>query len=136
MNGFPGLGQSGQRPTGGRRAIRTGTGIFLIAVGAILLFAVKTGSTSWLNVRIVGVILILAGGLGLVLPRRVRSPRKEFRRWVVPVPPRAIGQPPAAGRPGRRDDGPALVEVQDPAVTGGRPTLADDILRLEHDPPL
>jgi hypothetical protein len=136
MNGFIGLGQSGQQPAGGRRAIRTGTGIFLIAVGAILLFAVKTGSTSWLNVRIVGVILILVGGLGLVLPRRARSPRKEFRRWVVPVQAGASGQPPAAGRPGRRDDGAALVQVQDPAVADGRPTLADDILRFEHDPPL
>jgi len=47
--------------------MRTGTGIFLITVGAILLFALRSGSPHWLNLQVVGVILMLAGGLGLTL---------------------------------------------------------------------
>ena len=45
----------------------TGAGITLIAAGAILRFAVATTSTHGLNVHVVGVILILAGVLGLLL---------------------------------------------------------------------
>jgi hypothetical protein len=66
--------------------MRTGTGIFLIAVGAILLFALRAGSPHWLNLHIVGVILILAGVLGLLLPPMARGPLKpdRLRRWVIP----------------------------------------------------
>jgi uncharacterized membrane protein YidH (DUF202 family) len=45
----------------------TGTCIALIVVGAVLRFAVHRTSTHGLNVHVVGVILILAGVLGLVL---------------------------------------------------------------------
>jgi hypothetical protein len=65
--------QRGQPPPARRPAMRTGTGIFLLTAGAILLFALKSGSPHWLNLQIVGVILILAGGLGLLLPRLARS---------------------------------------------------------------
>jgi hypothetical protein len=44
-----------------------GAGVTLIAAGGILRFAVATTSTHGLNVHVVGVILILAGLLGLVL---------------------------------------------------------------------
>jgi hypothetical protein len=39
-----------------------------------------------LNLHIVGVILILAGALGLLLPPLARGPLKpdRLRRWVVP----------------------------------------------------
>ena len=53
-------------PAGRRRGMSTGAGLFLIAAGAILLFAVSGGSPHWLNVHIVGIILIVAGILGLV----------------------------------------------------------------------
>lgn len=43
-----------------------GTSIFLIAVGAILKFAVNT-SVSGLSLQTVGVILMIVGVLGLVL---------------------------------------------------------------------
>jgi hypothetical protein len=53
--------------------MRTGTGILLITVGAILRFALAAGSPHGLNVHIVGVILMVAGVAGLLLPawRRV-----------------------------------------------------------------
>ena len=53
--------------------MRTGTGIFLITAGAILRFALAAGSPHGLNVHVVGVILILAGLLGLLLPPWARA---------------------------------------------------------------
>lgn len=73
--GHPGY-QRGQPPPAARPAMRTGTGILLLTVGAILLFALKSHSPHWLNLHIVGGILILAGGLGLLLPRLARSRRR------------------------------------------------------------
>jgi hypothetical protein len=76
----------------------TGTGIFLITAGAVLRFALPAGSPHGLNVHIVGVILILAGGLGLLLPRVARAaPRDRLRRWVRLDQPRANNKPPTAG---------------------------------------
>ena len=46
-----------------------GTSLFLIAVGGVLRFAVPPGSPHGLNVHVVGVVLILAGILGLLLTR-------------------------------------------------------------------
>lgn len=43
-----------------------GASIFLIAIGAILAFAVNVDSSA-IDVNTIGVILMLAGGLGLVL---------------------------------------------------------------------
>ena len=48
--------------------MRTGTGIFLIAAGADLRFAVAAGSPHGLNAPFVGVVLILAGVLCSLLP--------------------------------------------------------------------
>jgi uncharacterized membrane-anchored protein len=43
-----------------------GTSLFLIAVGAVLRFAV-TATTSGFNIQTVGVILMIVGGVGLVI---------------------------------------------------------------------
>jgi hypothetical protein len=43
-------------------------GLLVIAIGAILAFAV-TGNLSWLNVHTTGFVLMVIGVLGLVLPR-------------------------------------------------------------------
>jgi hypothetical protein len=72
-----------------------GVGIFLIAVGAILTFAVDA-TVAGLNLDVVGWVLMLAGAVGLVLFfyvwNRRRAPRvvmAERRRYDD------IGQPPA-----------------------------------------
>jgi hypothetical protein len=57
-----------------------GISIFLIAVGAILTFAVEV-TTEGLNINTVGVILMVVGGLGLLASLTI------FGTW---------------GRPGRR----------------------------------
>jgi hypothetical protein len=108
-------------PAGGRRAMRPGTGIFLITAGAILRFALSGGSPHGLNVHMVGVILILAGGLGLLLPRVTRAaPGDRLRRWVRPNQPGAYDKPPRTGQ-GADGNRPAL--VQDHSMHDERPPL-------------
>jgi hypothetical protein len=113
--------------------MRTGTGILLITVGAILRFALAGGSPHGLNVHIVGVILIIAGVVGLLLPRLAASAplhRDRLRRWVRPRQPRAFDEPPTGADPAVSDDRPAL--VQDRSGAGGDPTMVDDLLDYEH----
>ena len=87
----------------------TGAGITLIAVGAILRFALAPGSPHGLNVHVVGVVLILAGVLGLVLSLLVWGPlsRRRNRPAGYDQAPPPLDQqqrtyprqPPAAGDP-------------------------------------
>jgi hypothetical protein len=84
----------------------TGAGIFLIAVGAILRFAIMTGSPRGLNVHIVGIILILAGVLGLLLPASTRGRLRAGwprTRWVSPARAVAHEEPPVGADPGAYD---------------------------------
>jgi lipoprotein signal peptidase len=62
----------------------TGVGIFLIAVGAVLAFAVHA-SVQGIDINAVGVILMIAGALGIVIDLIVFAPR---RRTVVEDAPR------------------------------------------------
>jgi hypothetical protein len=91
--------------------MRTGAGLALICLGAILAFAV-TGNTSFLNVHTAGWVLMIVGVAGLVLPRRtyswlgrrvlVRRTYPEGRVEEIPLPPYlAAGLPP---RPTLLDD--------------------------------
>jgi Na+/melibiose symporter-like transporter len=69
--------------TGGQRVMSTGAAITLIAVGAVLRFALAPGSPHGLNVHVVGVVLILVGILGLLLSLLlplVRAGRRQQRR--------------------------------------------------------
>lgn len=61
--------------------MRTGVSIFLITLGAILAFAVNA-SLGWLDVRVVGFVLILAGIAGLALRL---MPRHRTTRVVRPT---------------------------------------------------
>lgn len=60
----------------------TGTSIFLIALGAILTFAVEA-DISGLDINVVGVILMIAGAIGVVVSLiwidRATAPRGERR---------------------------------------------------------
>jgi Domain of unknown function (DUF6458) len=89
-----------------------GASIFLIAVGAILAFAVHA-NLGWLDLRVVGVVLILAGVAGLVITQVVRSRRRRAqavtqRQVIRPGQPPAVVeqrvyedvQPPVPGEPG------------------------------------
>ncbi|MGN6189570.1 MAG: DUF6458 family protein [Conexibacter sp.] len=72
-------------------AMTIGTSLFLIAVGAILKFAV-TASVAGVNLQTVGVILIVIGIAGLILGLGLWiSAREDWRRRssVGPPPPDA-----------------------------------------------
>jgi Domain of unknown function (DUF6458) len=53
-----------------------GFSIFLLAVGAILAFAVHA-TVAGLDIRVVGAILMAAGALGLILTMIVLAPRRR-----------------------------------------------------------
>src|ERR1700722_5480522 len=69
-------------PAAGRQVIRTGVAITLIAVGAILRFALAGGSPHGLNVHVVGALLILVGILMLLLSLLVRAGPRRLRTLV------------------------------------------------------
>lgn len=69
----------GQPPAARRRVMSTGMVIFLIAAGAILRFAVAPGSPHGLNVHVVGIVLMLAGVLGLLVSLLVRRSPNQRR---------------------------------------------------------
>ena len=75
--------------------MRLGTGIVLLALGAILAFAVDV-QLSGLDLRVVGWILMLAGALGIILEMAVWAPR---RRRVVQTDARGVA---GDGAPVRR----------------------------------
>jgi hypothetical protein len=49
--------------------MKTGTGLAVIAIGAILAFAV-TANTSVINLNVAGWVLMIVGVIGLAIPRR------------------------------------------------------------------
>jgi hypothetical protein len=109
MSGPVGAGQ----PMGGR-VMSTGTCIALIAVGAILRFAVTAQRTHGVNVHVVGVIVLLAGVLGLLLSLLVWSPLNPNRRRTSRPTGYDSGPPPPAAPQYRtfRDEPPPSVREQ------------------------
>ncbi len=67
-----------------------GAGIFLLAVGAILAFAVHV-SLSGLNIAVIGVILMIAGAVGIALGLTVFAPRRRTSIGSARIGP--TGQP-------------------------------------------
>lgn len=59
-----------------------GVSIFLIALGAILTFAVHA-SLSGVSIATIGVILMIAGALGLIVTLLVWGPRRSAARGGV-----------------------------------------------------
>jgi hypothetical protein len=99
---------------GRRRALSTGMGLFLIAVGAVLLFAVPDDSPFGINLHVVGIILIVVGILGLLLPATLRGggqPRGGLRAWINPS------------------------GVDDPAVHSNQQAAAEDEALIREDEP-
>lgn len=69
-----------------------GASIFLIAVGAILKFAV-TETVAGIDIQVVGVILMIAGAIGLILGlflmfnNNTRGPNDPYNQGPPPPPP-------------------------------------------------
>lgn len=62
--------------------MRLGTSIFLLAVGAILRFAV-TATVSGIDLAVVGVILMVVGVLGIILEFALFRPRSRVHTTVT-----------------------------------------------------
>jgi hypothetical protein len=111
MSAFPG---NGQPAPGGRRAMSNGMCIALIVAGAVLRFALTARSPHGLNIHVVGIILILAGVLGLILSFLTRLPRNRGGRPARP----GRQQVPADTRPSTDrplyDDRPVLIRPAQP----------------------
>ncbi|HXR41128.1 MAG TPA: DUF6458 family protein [Acidothermaceae bacterium] len=76
-----------------------GVSVFLIAIGAILTFAVHA-TLSGISIQTVGIILMIAGAIGLLVTLTVFAPR---RRTSV-TEERATGDPVARDRVVERHD--------------------------------
>ena len=61
-----------------------GTSILIMAAGAIMTFAVDVDSTEGFNINTIGVILMVAGALGLIASLFIFGPRT--RRTEVSEP--------------------------------------------------
>lgn len=100
--------------------MRTGIGLALVCLGAILAFAVTT-NTSVFNLHTAGWVIMLVGVIGLLLPRRTYGwlgRRLMVRRTYPGRPVQEIPVTPYAAR----NPGNARVRPGLPA----RPTLLDD----------
>jgi hypothetical protein len=77
--------------------MKTATGLALIAIGAILAFAVN-GHPAWLNVQVVGWVLIIVGLAGMFVPRRgygwLRKRIVVRPRASAPISRRAVASAP------------------------------------------
>ncbi|MFI7706886.1 hypothetical protein [Nonomuraea sp. NPDC049480] len=78
----------------------------VIAFGAILTFALAEGSVGGLNLRIMGIILMLGGALALLLPlllrtrsRWSRSTARSRQDAIDDRPPHSPAEPPGNRRP-------------------------------------
>ena len=60
-----------------------GASIFLLVVGAILAFAVDVKNTSGIDINTVGIILMVAGVVGLLLSLLFWSSFSPYRRRTV-----------------------------------------------------
>ena len=132
--------------------MRTGAGLALICVGAILAFAV-TAHASVVNVQIVGWILMLTGLFGLFVPRRAygwlgrRMLVRRTRTWPgagpgtgagtgavdrveeIPVPPYVARNPGTSRARAGLPPTPTLLRDRDvpPADAGGDSEAIDDL---------
>lgn len=58
-----------------------GVGLFLVAVGAVLTFAVNA-TLNGVDINAIGVILMIVGGVGLLLDLIIFAPRRHRTRVV------------------------------------------------------
>jgi hypothetical protein len=60
-----------------------GVSVLLLAAGAVLSFAVEVDSTEGFNINTLGIILMIAGAIGLVATLAIFGPRSRRDGTVV-----------------------------------------------------
>ena len=63
--------------------MRLGASLFLIAVGAILTFAINVQHSHGFNINTVGIILMIVGVVGLLISLFLLSGRRRYRTPVA-----------------------------------------------------
>jgi|HubBroStandDraft_1064217.scaffolds.fasta_scaffold01776_9 hypothetical protein len=104
--------------------------IALIVAGAVLRFALSARSPHGLNVHVVGVILILAGVLGLILPFLTRLPRNRARRPAAQVRQPVPAQTTLSTDRHLYDDGPVLIRDDRHLTRPAQPDRSPDFENL------
>jgi hypothetical protein len=121
--------------------MRTATSLTLLAIGAILTFAI-TAHPHFLNLQVAGVVIMVTGLVGLLLPRRGREwlQRKTVTRREVNRP--ATGRPASRRRrQSRYATDYQLSEGASPAQSNGvsphltEPMTLNEMLQAEHEGP-
>ena len=117
--------------------MRTASGLLLVALGAILAFAVR-GHPTWLNIQVVGWVIMLTGVAGMMLPRRGYGWLR--RRMVLR---RGPGGRPVVARAEEKHYPPYVMlnpgsEVADDSepAPGAPPTLVDQLDRAATVAPM
>jgi hypothetical protein len=124
-----------------RKTVSSATCIFVLAVGAIFWFALPADHFFGIDLHVIGIIIACCGLLGLIWPRSRRTAARAdwLHRWVIPSGTDALGAGPpggfASGYGATPGDAPQSM-VGNLSDEPGRPTLADDLLSMEKDPPL
>jgi membrane-bound ClpP family serine protease len=77
--------------------MRIGASLFLIAVGAILTFAV-TANVSGVSLSTIGIILMIVGGIGLLAELMYQSTRRHEATTVVTQQPGVVYTDPVERR--------------------------------------
>jgi membrane protein implicated in regulation of membrane protease activity len=67
-----------------------GVGLFLVAIGAVLTFAVDA-TVSGVNIHTVGVILMIVGILGIVIDLAIFAPRRRTVSTTQTTPAEQVG---------------------------------------------
>jgi Domain of unknown function (DUF6458) len=106
------------------RSVSLGVSIFLLVVGAILTFAVNV-SASGFSINTVGIILMIAGALGLVLSLLFWSSFSPYRRSRTVAGPDTVVEERRIERdlPWARPDLTDRAAAADCRSSGGRPQL-------------
>ena len=60
-----------------------GVSVFLMAVGAVLTFAIEVESSSGFNINTIGIILMVVGALGLLATMFIFGPRRAAAGGTV-----------------------------------------------------
>jgi hypothetical protein len=60
-----------------------GTSVVVIAIGAILTFAIEVDSSEGFNINTIGIILMVVGVIGLVFTALIWGPRRQAAGQVV-----------------------------------------------------
>jgi hypothetical protein len=121
--------------------VSTAKCVLLLAVGAVFWFALPADPGIGINLHALGIIIACCGLFVLIWPQPqgMQVHPDRLRRWVIPSGTTGLGAGPPGGYAGGYSatpgDGqqPMVADLNDEA---GRPTLADEVLDAEKDPPL